>query len=886
MIVNNIRKSTIVSHGTGNETAIGVNLDNLGMLQHIFRDMIYKFPLKAAIWEPLCNAVDEQVKYNSHKSLVLLTSDDQIVIRDYARGLCDSDVINVFFRYLTSTKALDNLLTGGFGIGACAPGAYAESWSVTSTFGGYRTTFLCKIVNDTSVVDVVDKVPWEGNTGIEVLIPLKEKQRKADRSEAKQLLNDFARITDKPDILEVDASYKELSDHTDCLCVEKIDKLLLGANPKWHVRRANDGMLKTLYQLLDSDAFMKLSNDTTFISLKDEMLVESHAYGTYDYSLRFEHRVFRNGAGDSYVLLYDGDSLFNCKVNEDKFKKAAPHLYSISNSLNRRTIFKYKRGELTVLPDRDNIRDDDRFYAFIKRKDKTVASRLHTAIDEHVAAKLSGDNPVEFLDVLAAYTEQYNNSGEYDVINMLSESMRKLCGDSKLILKWHELRTDGFPFYDSEVYLSRYVLTESRSGGEFPSVAAPRSCRAYNNPLSGHQVYSRKFVFIEKVGDLASCSVRALQYAAWWAMRQEDIVLYITSMPVKELFEKAGLPDWAAKGVLANNVLDAKTLDHGLKAYKSYLEDHKDRDVARRVVRPVLALISKARVVHDVNLPTEHECNGMVIMDKADRDNNADTRLLDHNGRPTYFGRALSKDVYGKERFKYCVSVAGNEPRKRLMAKGAVMFHSDDITKAVNIAVERGALALSLVQDCPSRYNRMLRSLYTRSTLDSTMYKDSGGDTSLEGLFGPDLAFAPLRKLEYRDVSKLKHLFKGVDNISSWSHYWVSEFLQAAIDESEIIVNEPWFLKGMESVMALRGFLSITAHPTTELATNLWRNNCTKVSELETECTYSPTVVFQAEFIVNAYRKLLQMHKRIGTRILKAVGKCKPYNEWRKEHND
>lgn len=170
----------------------------------ILRDKLYTDKLKAAITEPLCNAIDEHRKHNVTRPVDVYITNDEIVIRDYAKGLDDETLFNVFFQYLNSTKNDTDEQIGGFGLGAKAPGAYAQVYSVVSYYNGKKTVFWSRVDGDSNIVSKVASEDTDQPSGIAVHIPWFYSEESDKESYRRELCNAFKLLHD----LSVFVGYK------------------------------------------------------------------------------------------------------------------------------------------------------------------------------------------------------------------------------------------------------------------------------------------------------------------------------------------------------------------------------------------------------------------------------------------------------------------------------------------------------------------------------------------------------------------------------------------------------------------------------------------------------------------------------------------------------
>lgn len=141
----------------------------------LVRDKLYPNPDKAALCETICNAIDEHRKHAVKRPVDVVITKTEVVVRDYANGLSMEDVINVFFAFGASTKKDSDEAIGGFGIGAKAPSAYAQSWTVESRYKGKHTGYVTTLNGVKGVIGkLFEKDCAPDDTGITVRFPLKK----------------------------------------------------------------------------------------------------------------------------------------------------------------------------------------------------------------------------------------------------------------------------------------------------------------------------------------------------------------------------------------------------------------------------------------------------------------------------------------------------------------------------------------------------------------------------------------------------------------------------------------------------------------------------------------------------------------------------------------
>lgn len=164
---------------SGNVKSVEMTLTAKGVKKatQMFRDKIYTHKAWAVVREILANAIDEQEKHKISKPVrvTLPTANDPCFrVRDYAKGLDEKGVFEVFFQYFASTKDQDNDSIGGFGIGAKSPLAYSEIFYVDSYHGGKKSSYIANIDGEVSTAHSM-ALEDTNETGIEVSVPVEPK---------------------------------------------------------------------------------------------------------------------------------------------------------------------------------------------------------------------------------------------------------------------------------------------------------------------------------------------------------------------------------------------------------------------------------------------------------------------------------------------------------------------------------------------------------------------------------------------------------------------------------------------------------------------------------------------------------------------------------------
>lgn len=167
------------------KSIMGMSSKGMEMAQYFLRDKIYSDKVLAVVREYICNAQDEHKKYNIDKNVdVKLEKIDSKWIwsvRDYAMGLNEYDIRNVFGMYFESTKSNENDSVGGFGIGGKAGFSYTDTFYINSHHNGTKSCYVCTLGSGTKGIPVgeIYKISEEPTTeqGIEISLDVDKDAR-------------------------------------------------------------------------------------------------------------------------------------------------------------------------------------------------------------------------------------------------------------------------------------------------------------------------------------------------------------------------------------------------------------------------------------------------------------------------------------------------------------------------------------------------------------------------------------------------------------------------------------------------------------------------------------------------------------------------------------
>lgn len=370
-----------ITVGASGMTVQGINLENTKAVISILRDKIYTDKPKAALTETLCNAIDEHRKYNVKRPVDLIITQQNVIIRDYAKGLDEEGVTKVFFQYMNSTKSDNNFDIGGYGIGAKSPSSYTSVWYVKSFFGGKKTTYMSVIDNEEGkTYKMLEQDCDPNDTGICVVIPLEgdniyAKSHQADNfmSIACDLITMLGYDKDEVEVkgyFVPDASYTVQDD-------EEFFKL--NDEVKETLHTYFDNRRKFKYRIKDFADGIVPTSDYTYVAVPGEAIVLKGN----NYSNR--SIFYSNFFSSSRFIAYDGDVCYNVRLPKDIIDK-----YCLQHTSSTIILF-FKRGEVSIAPTREDISMSNSANALFESKlellDKEFKRKFKEAFNEAIAKK-------------------------------------------------------------------------------------------------------------------------------------------------------------------------------------------------------------------------------------------------------------------------------------------------------------------------------------------------------------------------------------------------------------------------------------------------------------------------------------------------------------------
>lgn len=174
MQLNDVRPSVDSSGGMEEEF---FSIEDQGMIFDILRNKMYSNPILAIAREISSNARDAHREVGTPDVPIHIHLPTNIEpyykIKDFGPGISPERMSNVFIRYTASTKRVDNLQTGGFGLGAKTPFSYSDTFTIVTNVNGIKYNYACYI-DETKVgkLTLLSEATTDEPNGTEIIIPV------------------------------------------------------------------------------------------------------------------------------------------------------------------------------------------------------------------------------------------------------------------------------------------------------------------------------------------------------------------------------------------------------------------------------------------------------------------------------------------------------------------------------------------------------------------------------------------------------------------------------------------------------------------------------------------------------------------------------------------
>lgn len=139
---------------------------------------LYTDKILAVIRELACNAYDAHVAVGKADEAFEVHLPNQFEpffrISDLGPGLSEEDIYGLYTTYFASSKTDSNDFIGALGLGSKSPFSYAQTFTVTSRYGGQKKVYTAFLTEEgmPSIVKMSEE-DWTGPTGIDVQLAVK-----------------------------------------------------------------------------------------------------------------------------------------------------------------------------------------------------------------------------------------------------------------------------------------------------------------------------------------------------------------------------------------------------------------------------------------------------------------------------------------------------------------------------------------------------------------------------------------------------------------------------------------------------------------------------------------------------------------------------------------
>jgi hypothetical protein len=172
-----ITTSPLITSEDMDSSVMGMDSSGMDQACYFLRDKIYTNKILAVVREYISNALDEHIKYNVQTPVSVNLTTTDFSVRDYAKGLDETEIRNIFGMYFKSTKRTNNNQSGMFGLGSKSAHCYTDSFFVKSFYNNVCTLYSCTLGGGDNGVSVgqIFKISEEPTTetGIEISLNIK-----------------------------------------------------------------------------------------------------------------------------------------------------------------------------------------------------------------------------------------------------------------------------------------------------------------------------------------------------------------------------------------------------------------------------------------------------------------------------------------------------------------------------------------------------------------------------------------------------------------------------------------------------------------------------------------------------------------------------------------
>jgi len=195
-LIPNTKDRSLTTSGVKTSGSFGISIDDSAHIMTILRDTLYSDKIMAVLREYSANAWDAQKEAgrgNEPIEVVLPThAKPTLQIKDKGPGLSSEGIFKVFAQYGASTKRDSDSAVGMMGIGSKSGFAYSDSFTVISSHGGVKRTYVAVLdESDKGVINLLHEEPCGESTGVTIEIAVKSSDIGEFYEKAKRLFAFF-----------------------------------------------------------------------------------------------------------------------------------------------------------------------------------------------------------------------------------------------------------------------------------------------------------------------------------------------------------------------------------------------------------------------------------------------------------------------------------------------------------------------------------------------------------------------------------------------------------------------------------------------------------------------------------------------------------------------
>lgn len=211
-MIPNYHNRQVDSSGVEDVAAFGISEEDSAHIMTILRDTLYSDKVLAVLREYSANAWDahrEVGKFDVPIKVVLPTlMDPTLTIQDFGPGISHENIKRVYTQYGKSTKRGTDLAVGMLGIGSKSAFAYSDSFTIVSSHGGLRRTYVA-VLDETEkgYINCLYSEECGDETGVSIKVPVRPTDVREFTLKAQELYKHFI---PRPDINTVLPAAPEL----------------------------------------------------------------------------------------------------------------------------------------------------------------------------------------------------------------------------------------------------------------------------------------------------------------------------------------------------------------------------------------------------------------------------------------------------------------------------------------------------------------------------------------------------------------------------------------------------------------------------------------------------------------------------------------------------